>query len=127
LGGVSVAPCGHATPVHIARPGAKGDADAIQPALAGVDHGNFLLVWTEGPATTHQVRAVTIDAHGRAVGPVLAVSSGSESGWGRPALTADGRGAVVYLVPTDDGFAVAATPIACPLSPAHANSVASRF
>jgi hypothetical protein len=127
LGAASVAPCGRATPVQLAYPTPGTESDAIQPALVGVDNGNFLLVWTEGSAYTHQVRAVTIESHGRPVGPVLAVSSGAESGWGRPALTADGRGAVVYLVPTDTGFAVASTPISCRLSPAQANRVAARL
>ncbi|HEX9297357.1 MAG TPA: hypothetical protein VF881_16055 [Polyangiaceae bacterium] len=72
----------------------------------------------------HQVRAVTLESHGRAVGPALRVSSGAESGWGRPAITADGRGAVVYLVPTGSGFAVAATPIECSSS-ARANRLAA--
>jgi hypothetical protein len=125
LGGVSVAPCGHTTPVRLDAP--MADGDAIQPALAPVDGGHFLLVWTEGPSWTHQVRAVTIESHGRAIGPVLQVSYGAESGWGRPAITADGRGAVAYLVPTGNGFAVAATPIACPTSAAHTNSIATRL
>ncbi len=76
------------------------------------------------PVWGHQVRAVTLESHGRAVGPALRVSSGAESGWGRPAITADGRGAVVYLVPTGSGFAVAATPIECSSS-ARANRLAA--
>jgi hypothetical protein len=127
LGGASIAPCGHATPVRLDTPMAGAEGDAIQPALAPVDGGHFLLVWTEGPAWTHQVRAVTIESHGRAVGPVLQVSSGAESGWGRPAITADGRGAVVYLVPTGSGFAVAATPIACPTSSARTTPISTRL
>jgi hypothetical protein len=127
LAGVTVAPCGHTTPVHLDLPPAGVAGDAIQPALAPVDGGRFLLVWTEGPATFHQVRALTIEAHGHAVGPALQVSSGAESGWGRPALTADGRGAVVYFVPTGSGFAVAATPIACPVSTARTNQVVTRL
>jgi hypothetical protein len=125
LGGLTVAPCGHTTPVRLDLPMADGQGDAIQPALASASGGHFLLVWTEGPATGHQVRALTIESHGHAVGPVLQVSSGAESGWGRPALTADGRGAVVYLVPTSSGFAVAATPIACPVS--RTNQVVTRL
>jgi hypothetical protein len=127
LGGATVAPCGHTTPVRLDLPTADAEADAIQPALAAVEGGHFLLVWTEGPATGHQVRALTIEAHGHAVGQVLQVSSGAESGWGRPALTADGRGAIVYLVPTTSGFAVAATPIACPVSSARTNAVVTRL
>jgi hypothetical protein len=127
LAGVSIAPCGHTTPVRLELPMDAAEGDAIQPALASVEGGHYLLVWTEGPAWSHQVRAATIESHGRAVGPVLRVSSGAESGWGRPALTADGRGAVVYLVPTGSGFAVAATPIACPLSSARTNQIATRL
>ena len=125
LGGVTVAPCGHTTPVHLGRPMAGTEGDAIQPSLAALNDGRFLLVWTEGPAWTHQVRAVTIESHGHAVGPVLQVSSDTESGWGRAALTADGRGAVVYLVPTGSGFALAATPISCPLASARTTPVAA--
>jgi hypothetical protein len=124
LAGASVAPCGHATPMDLAVPTESAEADAIQPALAAVDSNHFLLVWTEGPVWGHQVRAVTIESHGRAVGPALRVSSGAESGWGRPAITADGRGAVVYLVPTSSGFGLAVTPIECS-SPGRANRVAA--
>ncbi|HEX9294872.1 MAG TPA: hypothetical protein VF881_03530 [Polyangiaceae bacterium] len=124
LGGASVAQCGHATPMDLAIPMENADADAIQPALAAVDANHFLLVWTEGPVWGRQVRAVTIESHGRAVGPALRVSAGAESGWARPAITADGRGAVVYLVPTSSGFAIAATPIECSSS-GRANRVAA--
>ncbi len=124
LGGASVAPCGHATPLELDVPMETADADAIQPALAAVDAHRFLLVWTEGPVSGRQVRAVAIEPSGRAVGPALSVSSGAESGWGHAALGADGRGAVVYLVPTSTGFAVAATPIECSFS-ARANRVAA--
>ncbi len=119
LAGVSVAPCGHATPIVLDLPVKHTESDAMQPAIAAVDGGHFLLVWTEGPVWGHQVRAVTLEASGRAIGPVLGVAPGAESGWGRPAITADGRGAIVYLVPSDGGFALAGTPIACPLSAPH--------
>jgi hypothetical protein len=128
LSAVSVAPCGHTTPIRLDLPLDTAEGDAIQPALAAVDANHFLLVWTAGTATGHDVRAVTLQAEGRAVGPVLKVSSGAESGWGQPAVTADGRGAVVYFVPTDSGFAIAATPIACPLaSPPSAPIVSTRL
>jgi len=127
LAGASVAPCGHATPIDLDVPPASADSDAIQPALAPVDADHFLLVWTEGPVWGHQVRAITIEARGRSLGSVLSVSSGAESGWGRPAIAADGRGAIVYLVPGDSGFALAATPIACPLSPHPARVTTARL
>jgi len=88
--------------------------DALQPALAGLGGGRFLLAWTEGTTWTHQVRAVTLDSSGAPVGPALRVSDAVEAGWARPAITADGRGAVLFMTPGDGGFAVVATPIACP-------------
>jgi hypothetical protein len=125
LAGVSIAACGHATPLGLGLPPDDVQGDLIQPALTAVDANHFLLVWTEGTSSGHDVRAVTLEAEGHPIGPVLRVALGAESGWGRPALTADGRGAVVYFVPTDSGFAIAATPIACPLSSAPSRAVAS--
>jgi hypothetical protein len=89
----------------------------MMPGIAAVDSRRFLLVWTEGTSTAHQVRAITVDAGGAVIGTPKTVSSGVEGGWGRPAVTADGRGAVAFLTPTDAGFAIAATPIACPVVP----------
>jgi hypothetical protein len=125
LAGASLAPCGHPTPIRIDLPSDTTEGDAIQPALTAVDANHFLLVWTEGTSTGHDVRAITLEAEGHAVGQALRISSGAESGWGRPAVTADGRGAVVYFVPADNGFAIAATPIACPLASAPAAHLAS--
>jgi len=113
LGGAVVAPSGTVKPIRLDLPAGGLGGDAIQPALAVIDAAHYLLVWTEGPAWSHEVRAVTIESNGHAVGAALRVSPGVESGWGRVAVTADGRGAIVYLVPAGGGLAVAATPIVC--------------
>ena len=87
--------------------------DALQPALAGLEGGRFLLAWTEGTPWGHQVRAVTIDAAGAPIGVALQVSDRIDGGWAQVALTPEGRGAVVFMTPVEGGFAAVATPVAC--------------
>lgn len=103
-------------PMGIEIPGGNADLDALQPSLAALSGGRFLLAWTEGNASAHQVRAAVLDERGVAIGPVLAVSPAMESGWGKPAVLTNGSGAVLFLTPGDEGFAVAATPITCPVN-----------
>ncbi len=101
--------------------------DALRPALAGLEGGHFLLAWTEGNVWAHRVRAVTLDANGAPVGRALAISDSVEGGWARLAVTPDGRGAVLFMTPSEDGFAAVATPIACSTkAPEESDAVAVR-
>jgi hypothetical protein len=98
-------------------PGGKGE-EAMSPGLAVVPDGRFLLVWTEGPASAHAVRAVTLSADGTASGKAIAISAdGVNAGQGQAALTASGRGLVAFLQSSTSGdtsgFHVAVTPIVC--------------
>lgn len=91
-------------------------APYMSPGVASLTGGRFLLVWTEGPAQGHQVRALTIGPDGQPQGDAITISaSGENAGQGQAAVTPDGRGAVGYLVSTGPkAFAVAATAIQCP-------------
>jgi hypothetical protein len=119
LGGASVELGSALRPAGIELPTGGLAGDQILPALGALGGRRFVLVWTEGVASLHQVRATTLDARGAAVGPGLVVSSSEDAGWGRPAVTSDGRGAVAYVAPRGDGYAAFATPIACPPTPAE--------
>ncbi len=97
-------------------PGGLGE-QAMSPALAPMSGGRFLLVWTEGPVSSHQVRALTLSSEGAALGSPLTVSTeGVNAGQGQAAITPDGRGVVAFLASTGSGFEIVANPIECPLS-----------
>ena len=87
---------------------------AMSPGLAALPGGRFLLVWTEGPVSSHQVRAQVLGADGSAAGDAFAVSAdGVNAGQGQAAVLSDGRGAVAFLASTGKTFDVRATPIQC--------------
>jgi hypothetical protein len=87
---------------------------AMSPALAGLGGGRFLLVWTEGPVSSHQVRAQTLAPSGSPVGAPLVVSAeGVNAGQGQVAV-ADGHGVAAFLASNGSGFEVVATPVTCP-------------
>jgi hypothetical protein len=93
--------------------GGKGQ-NKMSPGIAALPGGRFLLVWTEGPASGHDVRAITVTKDGAAVGGPLAVSSGGENaGQGQAMVNAAGQGAVVFLSAAADKFEIIATPIDC--------------
>jgi hypothetical protein len=93
--------------------GGKGQ-NKMSPGMAALPGGRFLLVWTEGPASGHDVRAITLTKDGTAIGGPLAVSSGGENaGQGQAVVNAAGQGAVVFLSAAADKFEVIATPIDC--------------
>jgi hypothetical protein len=95
--------------------GGKG-AQAMSPAVTAVPGGRFLLVWTEGPVTRHDVRALTLSRDGEALGKPLDVSSkGTNAGQGQAAVNASRDGLVAFLQSTEGGFQVVATPISCGL------------
>ncbi|HEX7663027.1 MAG TPA: GYF domain-containing protein [Polyangiaceae bacterium] len=91
-------------------------APYMSPGVASLTGGRFLVVWTEGPAQGHQVRAITIGPDGAPQGDAITVSAeGENAGQGQAAVTPDGKGVVGYLVSSGPkGFAVAATAITCP-------------
>jgi hypothetical protein len=93
--------------------GGKGQ-NKMSPGIAALPGGRFLLVWTEGPASAHDVRAITLTKDGTAIGGALAVSSGGENaGQGQAVVDAAGQGAVVFLSAAADKFEVTATPLDC--------------
>jgi len=97
-------------------PGGLGE-QAMSPALAGMLGGRFLLVWTEGPVSSHQVRATTLSSLGAPLGPAITISEeGLNAGQAQAAIGPDGRGVVAFVASTDSGFKIVANSIACPLS-----------
>lgn len=94
-------------------PGGLGE-HAMSPALASLGAGRFLLVWTEGPVSEHQVRGITFASGEPSGAPFTASAEGVNAGQGQAAVLADGRGVVAYLAAgSDHGFEVHAAPIHC--------------
>jgi hypothetical protein len=103
-------------PVAFSPPAGGPGGHVMSPGLAAVPGGRFLLVWTEGPTSKQRVRGITLSPSGEPAGKPLEISSeGINSGQGQAAVTAapGARGVVTFLQARDDGFEVAATPIAC--------------
>jgi hypothetical protein len=93
--------------------GGKGE-QAMSPGLAAIPGRRFLLVWTEGPTSRHDVRALTLSEDGVTLGAPLNISGeGVNAGQGQASVTAGGKGVVAFLESIDDGFQVLAAPIAC--------------
>ena len=89
-------------------------SQAMSPSVTAVPGGRFLLVWTEGPAARHDVRALTLSREGEPLGKALSISTRSaNAGQGQAAVNALRAGLVAFLESTDDGFRVVATPIRC--------------
>ena len=101
-----------AKPFAIPAGGLGGQA--MSPSLASLGGGRFLLAWTEGPVSNHQVRAIAIDASGAPSGAPIDIS-GSGVNAGQPAAVVgpDGRGAVAFLAAKGKSLEVHATPIRC--------------
>ena len=92
--------------------GGPGGA-ALAPALAGLDDGRWLMVWTEGSGGRHEVRALTLGADLKPVGAPFAVSRRDDNaGQGALAVNA-GRGFVAYLSLTDKGYELWGTGVDC--------------
>jgi len=92
---------------------------AMSPAIAAAGQGRFVLVWTEGPVSNHQVRAQTISGSGAPIGTAMAISdSGVNAGQAQLAILPDGHGIVASLASSGAGpkaaYEVLATPIVCP-------------
>lgn len=95
--------------------GGKGE-QVMSPGLAAVPGGRFLLVWTDGPAARHDVRALTLSRDGLPLGKPLDVSNRSDNaGQGQAAVNSARQGLVAFLESAEGGFRVAATPITCGL------------
>ncbi len=94
-------------------PGGNGE-QAMSPGLTVIPGGRFLLTWTQGPISVHEVRALTLSAEGAPVGAPLTVSTpGANAGQGQAAVTPGGRGLVAFLEAGANGFQVAVAPIVC--------------
>ena len=93
--------------------GGKGE-QVMSPGLAAVPGGRFLLVWTDGPASRHDVRALTLSHEGVPLGKPLDISNRSaNAGQGQAAVNAARQGLVAFLESADGGFRVVATAISC--------------
>jgi hypothetical protein len=94
-------------------PGGKGE-QAMSPSIAALPGNRFLFVWSEGPPSRHNVRAVTLSDQGKPLGRPLEISKeGTNAGQGQASVTASGKGVVAFLQSTETGFELAATPIGC--------------
>ena len=101
-------------PTVFSPPAGGPGEQTMSPAVVAVPGKRFLLVWTEGPQSRHDVRALTFGEDGAPIGSPLVISSeGANAGQAQIALTSSGRGAIAFLESTDDGFQVAATPVTC--------------
>lgn len=93
--------------------GGRGE-QTMSPGLAGLPGGRFLLVWTEGPQSGHDVRALTLGPDGAPIGGPLTISTpGVNAGQGQAAVTESGAGVVAFLQTGGSGFEVVATPVSC--------------
>lgn len=87
---------------------------AMSPSLASLGGGRFLLAWTEGPVSNHQVRAITMGADGSPSGATLSISaSGVNAGQPAAVVGSDGRGAIAFLAARGKALEVQAAPINC--------------
>ena len=94
-------------------PGGPGE-QAMSPGVTALSGGRFLIVWTEGPPSAHQVRALTVSSAGAALGaPLLVSGDGMNAGQGQAAVNANGQGVIAFLESRGQRFEIAATPIAC--------------
>jgi len=103
-------------PTAFSIPAGGAGGQAMAPALTSLADGRMVMVWTEGIAAKHEVRAQALTSTGRPIGNAITVSAdGVNAGQGMPALTPDGRGAVVFLAtPTGTTASVVAVPVVCP-------------
>jgi len=86
----------------------------MSPALATLPGGRFLLVWTEGAASGHVVRAQTLSLEGARLGPPLELSpDAANAGQAQAAIGEGGNGVVAFLQSSGKTFSVAATAIHC--------------
>jgi hypothetical protein len=105
---------GASAPTTFELPKAEASEGAIAPSLVSLGRGAFLLAWTGGPASAHQVRAQVIDGAGVPAGDAFDVSErGANAGQARGAVNEAGRGALVYFAAKDADYELLAAPIVC--------------
>lgn len=102
-------------PSSFAVPAGGLGGQAMSPNVAALGDGRFLLAWTEGPISNHQVRAVTLAADGSPSGAPITISA-PDLNAGQPAAAVgpDGRGVVAFLAAKGKALEVHARPIRCP-------------
>lgn len=93
-------------------PGGLGE-QAMSPGLTTLGAGRFLLVWTEGPVSSHQVRGVAFGDGGPVGDAFTASAEGMNAGQGQAAVIEGGRGVVAFLASSGKSFEVRAAPIQC--------------
>jgi len=95
--------------------GGRG-GQAMSPSLAVVPGIGFLLSWTEGAMSAHDVRALTLANDGTPMGAPMTISNeGVNAGQGQAAIDLDGHGLVAFLQGGGGVYQLAATPITCPV------------
>jgi hypothetical protein len=99
--------------VALALPDGGLGTQAMSPSVAGLGGGRFIIAWTEGPISGHQVRAITIGADGAAGAPLTISAGGVNAGQPDVAVGGDGKGVVAFLAAKGRAFEVHATPISC--------------
>lgn len=98
-------------------PGGLGE-HVMSPGVTGLGDGRFLLLWTEGPVASHQVRGIVLGPEGEPEGgPIVVSPDGLNAGQAQAAFTADGRGLVAFLASRGQGFEVIAASIRCGARP----------
>ena len=101
-------------PKSFALPAGGLGEQAMSPGVSALPGEQFLLLWTEGPTSSHQVRALVFGANGQPQGAPLTVSAdGVNAGQGQAAFVEGGRGLVAFLGASGKNFEVVATPISC--------------
>lgn len=101
-------------PSMFTPPGGGNGEQAMSPSIAAVPGKRFLLLWTEGPTSQHDVRGITLSEDGTPLGAPLVLSSpGVNAGQGQAAITSAGRGVVAFLESSEDHFKVVVSPIVC--------------
>ena len=101
------------TKTFVLPPGGLGE-QAMSPGVTALPGDQFLLLWTEGPTSSHQVRALVFGSNGEPHGSPLTVSAdGVNAGQGQAALLDGGHGLVAFLGASGKNFEVVATPISC--------------
>ena len=71
----------------------------IAPSVTDLDHGGWLMMWTEGKQGQREVRMLTCDTNLEPVGEARTVSGQGNAGQG-VGVVAMGRGLTAYLVGT---------------------------
>jgi hypothetical protein len=101
-------------PKTLALPDGGLGGQAMSPSVFGLGGGRFLIAWTEGPVSNHQVRAITMGSDGLPSGSVLAISpQGTNAGQPQIGVGPDGRGVVAFLSSKGKGYELQATSITC--------------